>query len=302
MIDKEKYIFKKKHIPTLLSGVSFLLALVWVYIMLSGTLKEFDAESIKAFNGKKIVFSLKEHSNRDADYNKSLVHNNYEGKAITILMEFEDFSFIQELLENLPRNITVGVSAEGENFLSIKEHLNLLGYNYLIKLPLTSEYSDNPYSIYPKIDPYILSNRLDALMSGSRAMGVYNIGNEEFLENDLASFANIITFLNQKNFFMIYGFHGHTTIFESDSENIFSVEACDQIVDVRFDNKFQLLDKLKKFEESIAHKNKGVLFVKAVDYNVPEEVVSWMNSLSAKQISIVPANSLPRTLVASEGG
>jgi len=303
MEDKKKYIFRKKNIPTILSGVSFFLALVWIYIIFSGIIKEFDVEAIKTFNGKKIVFALtndkmgaeayQDQKNLNATYN-----NKIGGEKIfaSIIVELDDYSFFNEVLKGVPAGTTFGLTSDNENFLLIKEQLNVLNVNYLIKLPLTNYYTNNPYSLYPKIDPLILSNRLDALMSGSKAAGVYNIGNEEFLENDLASFANIVAFLNQKNLFMVYGVHNQTTIFESDSENIFSVEACDQVLDVRLDNRYQLLNKLKIFEEAILAKGKGVLFIKAVDYNLPDEIIDWLKVLEKKHIEVVSPNSLPRTL------
>lgn len=297
--DKDKFVIKKKYIPSFLSAISLILAIVWIGVVFSGVLKEFDSESLKSLTGKRIVFSLSE-ENSDQDTGKVLPQSVIPEERynfVSVLIEPSDYSNIDKISNILPAGITLGLSSVNNvDFEHLKSKLNNLRNDYLIKLPLINKISHRPYDIYPHIDQVALDEKLTLLLGQSKSAGVYNIGNEEFLEADLPSFANVISNLSKKNMFLLYGIRDETTVFESDSENIFTVEACDSTIDVSVDNTEQITYKLNKFEEIATDKGKGVIFIKVMNENIPDNLLNWLSNLEDKKIRIVPFNQLPKTL------
>lgn len=291
--------YKRKRVPIFLSVMSICLAVIWVGVVFFGVLKEFESESFKVLSGKKIIFSLTEEEKEKVEKHPKADGNETGYSLISLLVEVEDVNDIPNLQQVMPPGVTFGLPDNENNFESFKNHPYKLPNNFLIKLPLVREDSNGLGEIYPNIDQTLLNNKINDLFKNSKAEGVYNLGNDEFLEADLTSFANIISSLSFKNKFLLYGIKDKTTIFESDSENIFSVEACDYVIDLTKDNKFNMVDKLNNLEKLSLKNGKAILFVKIHDKNIPVELSNWLLNLNRKKIKIVPFSHLPKTVAYS---
>ncbi len=295
MVNKKDNIIKKKRTSIFLTVSILFLVALWIAEVFVGVLNEFEAESVKSLNGKKVVFLLDEFSDKSNDLNP--IESNKQGpvtaKMISLIIKLPDSGNIQEVLDALPKEVNFAISQDDKNFDEKKDILNKAGVNYLIKIPLENKKTDKKTAIYPHIDEDELSAKLENLLEKSSAIGVYHEGNEDFIKEDLFSFANIISFLNKKNLFLLYGVNGKTTIFESDSENIFSVEACDDIVKV--DEATELSEKITKALNLSSNKEKSVLLIKA-NQNFVNQVNELLLLLKEGNLILVPLNQLPKSI------
>lgn len=298
-----------KESSYLYGTVTILLAIFWVYLIYLGVDMHQNQDADKIISKKTIIMTIPDNKNEpeedtvtNEDLNQSIAVEEKSDPVIAILFDKIEYdSKFPDLLTSLPKEVTIGISPydpfANEISLAAKEN----GNEIFIELPIINKEDKSDIKEYDLISTfnaeeihYRLRNMLKKI---TNSVGVYNLGNEEFL-NSANGIAAIVSHLHQENLFFLYGISGKTPILESDNESVFTVEACDNIV-LKDSNPEQAKEELDAVVKT-ADKNGKAIVVFQYNENNIIALQNWINDLSNKKIRLVTIKRLPKKIKVSE--
>lgn len=294
----------KKDFSVYLGLLTCVLALFWVYLVFSGLNSQQDGID-KTISKQKIVLTIPEDKAVVGDDSVISTEPGSSNKAITpaiaLLIDQIDFDsdFIKDI-KALPKDITIGVSPYNEYLSNIIGVAKENGNDIFMELPFIATNRDIPVKEYDLISSfsseeihYRLQKMLDKI---EHSVGVYNLGNEEFLSS-VNAVSTVVEHLHKANLFFLYGVSNKTAILESDNESVFAVEACDLVVS-KNQTKEKTTQDLQELEKIARSKGKAISVIQFNQNNIAI-LQAWLKTLDEKNIKLVSIKALPKKIKVS---
>ena len=204
--------------------------------------------------------------------------------------------FIKDIKE-LPNDITIGVSPYNEYLSDIIGAAKGNGNDVFMELPFIATSVDTPVKEYDLISSFSseeIHHRLQKMLDKiEHSVGVYNLGNEEFLSS-VNAVSTVVEHLHKANLFFLYGVTNKTAILESDNESVFAVEACDLVVS-KNQTKEKTTQDLRELEEIARSKGKAISVIQFNKNNI-DVLQAWLKTLDEKNIKLVSIKALPKKI------
>ncbi|MCH9753795.1 MAG: divergent polysaccharide deacetylase family protein [Alphaproteobacteria bacterium] len=273
---------RKKKLSLSIGFASLALICLWVGIILVGISSESDKIRIKEFNGQKVTYLMADI--RDED------QINKQKKSIYLVIDDSKGELqIDKIINQVPREATFGISPYNK---SIHKNIAVLmegERNFLVNIPLSTKKNiKNKFDIYSGSDTIEISNRIENIYNMTQGnIGFYNLGNDDFLEQDNALEATVKKIYDLESAFF-YGIKDKTSTLELEEGSSFKVKAFDIEV-----NDSDVEKGLKRLEELAIEKGEAVGILK-INNDRFDIVDNWNKSLKAKNVEIVSAKSIFR--------
>lgn len=295
----------KKDCSYYLGLLTCVLALFWVYLVFSGLTSHQENGIDKVISKQKIVLTIPEYKavvggNLVTGTGSSDMHKTIT-PTIALLIDKIDFSsdFIKDIKE-LPKDITIGVSPYNQYLSNIIGAVKENGNDIFMELPFIDVSADTPVKDYDLVSSFSseeIHYRLQRMLSKiEHSVGVYNLGNEEFLSS-VNAVSTVVEHLHKANLFFLYGVSNKTAILESDNESVFVVEACDLVVS-KNQTKEKTSQDLRELEEIARSKGKAISVIQFNKVNI-DILQDWIKTLDEKNIKLVSIKALPKKIKVS---
>ncbi|MEI6187098.1 MAG: divergent polysaccharide deacetylase family protein [Alphaproteobacteria bacterium] len=295
----------KKDCSYYLGLLTCVLALFWVYLVFSGLTSHQENGIDKVISKQKIVLTIPEdkavvEGNLVTGTGSSDMHKTIT-PTIALLIDKIDFSsdFIKDIKE-LPKDITIGVSPYNQYLSNIIGAAKENGNDIFMELPFIDVSADTPVKDYDLVSSFSseeIHYRLQRMLSKiEHSVGVYNLGNEEFLSS-VNAVSTVVEHLHKANLFFLYGVSNKTAILESDNESVFVVEACDLVVS-KNQTKEKTSQDLRELEEIARSKGKAISVIQFNKVNI-DILQDWIKTLDEKNIKLVSIKALPKKIKVS---
>ncbi len=294
----------KKDISYYLGLLTCVLALFWVCLVFFGLISQQNDSVDKTISKQKIVFTIPDYKPFIEDNNLAIgesenVHNTIS--TIALLIDQIDFGsdFIKDIKE-LPKDITIGVSPYNKYLSNIIGAVKENGNDIFMELPFVNTKTDTSikdYDLVSSFDSEEIHSRMQKILSKiEHSVGVYNLGNEEFL-NSVNAVSTVVEHLHKANLFFLYGVTNKTAVLESDNESIFVVEACDLVVN-KNQSKEKTIHNLRQLEEIARDKGKAIAVIQFNQNNIIV-LKDWLKTLDKKNIKLLSIKALPKKIKVS---
>jgi polysaccharide deacetylase 2 family uncharacterized protein YibQ len=295
----------KKSFSYYLGFITCVLALLWIFLVFVGLNSQGQHSVDKTISKQKVVLTIP--NDKAVIEESSLVgvepgnSNRVTTPVIAILFDQIVFGsdFINDL-KNLPKDITIGVSPYDEHLTNIIGAVKENGNDIFMELPFVSEKADTKvreYDLVSSFSPEEIHIRLQKMLDKiEHSVGVYNLGNEEFL-NSVSAVSTVVDHLHKANLFFLYGVTNQTAILESDNESVFAVEACDLVVN-KNQTKEKAMQDLQELEKLALSKGEAISVVQFSQNNI-DALYFWLKTLDEKGIKLVSIKALPKKIKVS---
>ena len=269
---------KKKKLSLSIGIASVVLALLWVSLIITGTLTESDRIRMKETSGQKASYFLTE-----VTPSPILVKNHVCLIIDDSLGELQ----VDKVMNLLPEGATFGLSPYNK---AIHKNIALLTENkrsFLVNIPLSIKKNNaKKLDLLPNLGDKEIINRIESIQNMTQGnIGFYNLGNDDFLKKEKALEATVKKIYDLDSI-LFYGIKNRTSTLESEDGSSFKIKSFD--LEITDDNVEQGL----KFLEEVALKTGEAIGVLKINDRNIGTVSSWYNSLKEKNIDIVPATTL----------
>jgi polysaccharide deacetylase 2 family uncharacterized protein YibQ len=297
---------KKDH-SYLLGILSCALAVLWVYLIYLGLNMQKDLNTNKIISNQKLVLVIPgakaQYDKEDSDTNEVINQDKPAPYTSNIALLLDQVEFTSEFtngIKTLPKEITIGISPYNGALKELVKVVNENGNDIFMELPFVTPNSDTAIKEYDLISTFNteeIHHRLGKMLNKmEHSVGVYNLGNEEFL-NSVNAVSTIVDHLHKANLFFLYGINNKTTVLESDNESVFAVEACDIVIE-KNQPVTEVTREFQELEET-AQKNGKAIGVIRFDNNNIEMLHKWLKTLEDKKIKLVSIKALPKKIKVS---
>ena len=299
---------KKRDYSYFLGILSCVLAVCWVYLIYIGLTVQKEYNSDKMLSRQKIVLAIPETiaSPPDKPAVEAAVATapapELASANIALLLDVSEYDDATiNALRTLPKEVTIGISPYSASAIDIAKTAKENGQDVFVELPFASQNSDaavKDYDLLPSFSTTESQQRLQKILDKvGGAVGVYNLGHEEFL-NSPSGMAILVENLHKAHLFFLYGINGRTTVLESDNESVFTVEASDEVIPKNQD-KNDVARELQALEEIAKNKGKAVIVVQFDNNNIGM-LADWLKTLDSKNIKLLPIKALPKKIKISD--
>ena len=271
---------KKKKLSLSIGLISLALACLWVGIIIIGFSSESDKIRIKEANGQKVTYLM-------ANIKDEIQLAQQKKSIYLVIDDYKGDLQVDKIINKVPKGATFGLSPYNK---SIHKNIALLmegGRNFLVNIPLSTKKNDkNKFDIYSGLDGVEISNKIENIYNMTQGnMGFYNLGNDEFLDQDNALEATVKKIYDLESAFF-YGIKDKTSILELEEGSNFKVKAFDvEIVDADIEKGLQRLEELATEKGEAV----GVLKINNSRFDI---VDNWNKNLKSKNLEIMPTKLL----------
>jgi len=271
---------RKKKLSLSIGLSSLALACLWVGILLVGFSSESNKIRIKEMNGQKVTYFI-------ADIKDEAQLIQQKNSIYLIIDDSTGDLQVDKIINQVPKEATFGLSPYNK---AIHKNIALLmegDRNFLVNIPLsTKENVKNKFDIYSSLNGMEISNKIENIHSIAQGnVGFYNLGNDEFLDQDNALESTVKKIYDLESAFF-YGIKNKTSTLELEEGSNFKIKAFD--IEIVNDDVEKGLQKL----EELAIEKGEAIGVLRIDNDRFDIVDNWNKNLKSKNIEIVPAMSL----------
>lgn len=271
---------RKKKLSLSIGLISLALACLWIGIILVGFSSESDKIRTKEVNSQKVTYLM-----ADIKEEPKFVQ---QKKSIYLMIDDSNGDLqIDKIINQVPKEAIFGLSPYNKAMHKNIAVLMESNRKFLVNIPLsTKKNAENKFDIYSGLNGMEISNKIENINNMTQGnMGFYNLGNDEFLDQDNALEATVKKIYDLESAFF-YGIKDKTSTIELEEGSNFKIKAFDvEIGDADVEQG------LRKLEDLAVEKGEaiGVLKINSSRFDI---VDNWNKNLKSKNIEIVPAQTL----------